>query len=93
MTPPDPELRACQGLGLNIPPCDSEYPGYLRVLYLIQQGTQSSTPKTSQIEYFLTEALMLSQIPWRRAPEGAPRARWTGGGDDATGHGLDDAEV
>ena len=32
-----------QGLGQKIPPCDSEYRGYLRVLYLIQQG-----PKTSQ---------------------------------------------
>ena len=35
----------------TIPPCDSEYPGYPRVLYLIQQGTQSSTPKTSQMGY------------------------------------------
>ena len=27
------------------PPNDAEYPGYLRVRYLIQQGAQSSTPK------------------------------------------------
>ena len=40
------------------PPCDSEYPGYLRLLYLIQQGTQSSTPKTSQMGYLLTEAMI-----------------------------------
>ena len=40
------------------PPCDSEYPGYLRVLlylYLIQQDTQSSTSKTSQMGYLVTE--------------------------------------
>ena len=30
---------------------------YLRVLYLKQQGSQSSTPKPSQIGYLLTEAL------------------------------------
>ena len=46
-----------QGLGYKMPPCDSEYPGYLRVLYLIQQGTQSSTPKTSQLGYLLTEVM------------------------------------
>ena len=40
-----------------MPPYDSEYPGYLRVLYLIQQGTQSSTPKTSKMGYLLTEAM------------------------------------
>ena len=32
--------------------------GTLRVLYRIQQGTKSSTPKSSQIGYILTEALI-----------------------------------
>ena len=45
--------KSWPGLGSKIPPCDFGYPRYLRVLYLIQQGTQSSTPKTS-LEYLLT---------------------------------------
>ena len=34
-----------------MPPCDSEYPGYLWILYLIQQ---SSISKTAQMGYLLT---------------------------------------
>ena len=58
-------LSADQGLGSKIPPCDSEYPGYLRVLYLIQQGTQSSTPKTSQMGSLFTEAMIWSYAAGR----------------------------
>ena len=48
----------------KIPPCDSEYPGYLRLLYLIQQGTQSSTPTPSQMGYLLTEAMISFNNPF-----------------------------
>ena len=41
-----------------IPPYDSEYPGYLWLLPLMQTGTQSSTPQTPQIGYRLTEVMM-----------------------------------
>ena len=36
-----------------------EYPGYLRLPPLIQTGTQSSTPQTSQMGYLLTEVMII----------------------------------
>ena len=70
-SPPRYQLRVkikvtFHSLGLNIPPHDYEY---LRVSSLIQAGTQSSTPQTSQIGYLLTEVMIswlnLSTLPRR----------------------------
>ena len=60
-------------LGLRIPPYDSEYPGYLRVLCLIQQGAQSSTPKTSQMGYLLAEAIISFAPPCCHAGQAGAR--------------------
>ena len=55
----DPKVSS--GPRLKDTPVRSEYPGHLRVLYHIQQGTQSSTAKTSQMGYLLTEAMSYYQ--------------------------------
>ena len=55
-----PASKTHHSLGLQKPPYDSEYPGYLRLPALVQKGTQTSTPQTFQIGYLLTEALTSS---------------------------------